>query len=688
MLGSGLNTIIDAIRSIPGAGSMAGADSALPQDSQDPGRFADYFKEASALESQSPTSSMASGSSPTGDMQRLATGSGEQSGKPLPVDGEPLPSAILPALEASLEGAEVGARVTAQAPAIPTDARGDEGASSDFASNDVLLTEDTVLPTDAAGFVVSTEPDSSEITGVDGAQILAAVIVPSETALSETTAADSELTKTGSQSTGPMLDALPADPQGAKTGILSMAGATKTEAELSRQLAMAPAVASETAQMTALNADRTDQTMAMIRHHWGVGGASGTASDLPVSSTLGGSAPGQLDTVNRWREAGSTSISPLSAAIDGGVSQAAADRRSAVNPMDAPWVELPTTRPSTGDVGTRTQQRLDPIAAQAVVAAELTSDTDAARAAEPITSAVTPGERSALLRRLAAVPAEAQGPLALSTDDAAPSETRQQLDWTSSTYSATGDAASGGVSQVSSASVANAKAGNTEGGEVATPDSLETIELEALLDELVPDDKPGVDRELGDRSLSAAASRAGDAYAAPLAGTAASTVNSARQTAAASSAELGSQLQDLYESPDAPEFPEALLGRVRMLHANGQREVQLNLHPAELGRLTITVATEGDSARVAFTVDNPQARDAIEQTLPRLRELLDEAGLQLADSSVSDQRAGGDELRREIADQQQLAGRSGEHDEGAMSTEPEQTEPAASASDALFDAYA
>lgn len=47
-----------------------------------------------------------------------------------------------------------------------------------------------------------------------------------------------------------------------------------------------------------------------------------------------------------------------------------------------------------------------------------------------------------------------------------------------------------------------------------------------------------------------------------------------------------------------------------------------------------------DVANVHFTVSNQQARDVIEQTLPRLREMLAQQGMQLAESSVQQQSSG------------------------------------------------
>lgn len=79
-----------------------------------------------------------------------------------------------------------------------------------------------------------------------------------------------------------------------------------------------------------------------------------------------------------------------------------------------------------------------------------------------------------------------------------------------------------------------------------------------------------------------------------------------------------------------------LLGRVNMLIKGGIQEAKIQLSPPEMGRLEIKVSTEGDSAKIMFSVDNIAAKDAIEQAIPRLRELLEQGGLQLAHSEVAD----------------------------------------------------
>jgi flagellar hook-length control protein FliK len=93
----------------------------------------------------------------------------------------------------------------------------------------------------------------------------------------------------------------------------------------------------------------------------------------------------------------------------------------------------------------------------------------------------------------------------------------------------------------------------------------------------------------------------------------------------------------LARAPDDPEFAGEMTARMKMLVRDGVREARIQLHPAELGRLQVTVNMDGDQARVAFVAESNAARDAIEQSLPRLRELFEQAGLQLAQSDVGQQ---------------------------------------------------
>ncbi|MEE4277793.1 MAG: flagellar hook-length control protein FliK [Halieaceae bacterium] len=93
----------------------------------------------------------------------------------------------------------------------------------------------------------------------------------------------------------------------------------------------------------------------------------------------------------------------------------------------------------------------------------------------------------------------------------------------------------------------------------------------------------------------------------------------------------------LERAPNDPEFASEVTARMKVLVRDGVREARIQLHPAELGRLQVTVNTDGDQARVSFVAETSAARDAIEQSLPRLRDTLEQAGLQLAQSDVGQQ---------------------------------------------------
>ncbi len=146
-------------------------------------------------------------------------------------------------------------------------------------------------------------------------------------------------------------------------------------------------------------------------------------------------------------------------------------------------------------------------------------------------------------------------------------------------------------------------------------------------------------------------------------------------------------LPDLKAAPDSPDFPQEILGRLRMMQGQNGTEARLNLHPAELGRLQIAISSEGEATRVAFVVDNAQAKEALEQAMPRLREFLAQAGLQLADGSVSQQGQSNDFGTGEGSDANGNALAAGEGPD--TGDEPDATtQGGGKDSDRIFDAYA
>lgn len=79
---------------------------------------------------------------------------------------------------------------------------------------------------------------------------------------------------------------------------------------------------------------------------------------------------------------------------------------------------------------------------------------------------------------------------------------------------------------------------------------------------------------------------------------------------------------------------EQLADRVQMMMSKNLKHVDIRLDPPELGKLQIKLSMNNDQASVQITVANQQSRDLVEQAMPRLRELLHQQGLQLAQSTV------------------------------------------------------
>lgn len=85
------------------------------------------------------------------------------------------------------------------------------------------------------------------------------------------------------------------------------------------------------------------------------------------------------------------------------------------------------------------------------------------------------------------------------------------------------------------------------------------------------------------------------------------------------------------------QWSEALAERAAWLAGQQIHSAELQLDPPELGPLQVRISVHQDQAVVSFVSANPQVRDALDQSMARLRELMQEQGMQLVDAGVSDQ---------------------------------------------------
>lgn len=114
--------------------------------------------------------------------------------------------------------------------------------------------------------------------------------------------------------------------------------------------------------------------------------------------------------------------------------------------------------------------------------------------------------------------------------------------------------------------------------------------------------------------------------------TAASGAPAQQPLPAAVKAALPSHLGTPVTSQD---WPDAVGNRVMWLAGKDESKAELILTPPSLGKLEISLTVTGDTTTAQFTAATPAAREALEQAMPRLREMLEQAGITLAESNVN-----------------------------------------------------
>jgi flagellar hook-length control protein FliK len=106
----------------------------------------------------------------------------------------------------------------------------------------------------------------------------------------------------------------------------------------------------------------------------------------------------------------------------------------------------------------------------------------------------------------------------------------------------------------------------------------------------------------------------------------------------------------------------------------GREAATLTLSPDHLGPVEVRISMQDGQASVWFGAQNADTRSALEQALPRLRDLFSAQGLSLADSGVF----------REAPRQQQSQAFSG----GAQADEISGVTPVAKRGNGILDLYA
>lgn len=112
------------------------------------------------------------------------------------------------------------------------------------------------------------------------------------------------------------------------------------------------------------------------------------------------------------------------------------------------------------------------------------------------------------------------------------------------------------------------------------------------------------------------------------------------------------------------------------------QSAEIKLAPEELGSMQIKVQLQQEQLSVQFVVQQAGAKDALEQQMPRLREMLEEQGIELTQGQVSQQGEGSD-AQRQARERQQAFGRGADRND-----EPVSQQAIVRVSDRMVDYYA
>lgn len=106
-----------------------------------------------------------------------------------------------------------------------------------------------------------------------------------------------------------------------------------------------------------------------------------------------------------------------------------------------------------------------------------------------------------------------------------------------------------------------------------------------------------------------------------------------------------------------PDLSVNMKERMTLMMRSGIQTADIRLDPAELGQMQVKMSVENDVTSVSFVVQNSQAKELLEKALPQLKEMLAEQGVEMGESSVSQQ----DKQQQQLGDgeghgQGQMAG--------------------------------
>jgi flagellar hook-length control protein FliK len=129
-------------------------------------------------------------------------------------------------------------------------------------------------------------------------------------------------------------------------------------------------------------------------------------------------------------------------------------------------------------------------------------------------------------------------------------------------------------------------------------------------------------------------------------------------------------------------FNDEVGGKVTWMANQGVQSASLQVTPEHMGPVEVRISMQNGATSVAFSANHADTRAALEQALPRLREMFATQGLTLSDASVSQQSPRGQAQKQAVAAIGAIGGASTEDDSTSSITTVSSARPG------LVDTYA
>ncbi len=86
---------------------------------------------------------------------------------------------------------------------------------------------------------------------------------------------------------------------------------------------------------------------------------------------------------------------------------------------------------------------------------------------------------------------------------------------------------------------------------------------------------------------------------------------------------------------DSSDFPQGLADKVSFAVDNGWSSAKLSVNPPQLGPIELQIAVQGEHAQVAMSTHSAVTREALESSVPKLRDMLSSQGFTQVSVDIS-----------------------------------------------------